>query len=729
MSIVQDEKPIKNRSGLGLENQAPVVDHHQIKLAKDLNELEAGQKISELWSTGNADRTEWLNRQQNFLATWDEFIDNEDLMRGPWTESSNLHLPVTLTAVRALHARMFAALFSVQPPFTVRPNNEAATVAIPLIEGVMQYTIREWLNYNDGVAEVMDQWLWEWITTGTAILKLRWDRRFSRYVEARDEVVIENVFDDNLKRVVQIPKTVTKEEAVTKKIFDGPVVDIVSPEDLLILGGDGDTNKADTVIHRYYHTRSEMYALADQKVFDPDVVEEILEGGLDSEYTDSASALRIDKEANSGIIQTNTAADTDRFEILEAYCKMDVNDDGLDEDVIIWVHSRSKKVLRATYLYRVFGEGYRPFAKIDFLKKRGHPYGMGVPEILYSLQKEIDAIHNLKIDYGTLSTMPFGFYRAASGMKAETLELEPGKLIPVNDPTTDVFFPNMGNRTSFADQEEATLLNYVERLVSISDINLGVIGGQGAARTATGVSAIVGENNTNLDIFIKRAQRGWRQFLRVLLQVLQRRMPKEMWIRITGEDGGFHPFLIARGDIQGRFDFDIDATSINSNKAVTREIAQQVLNLTMNPLLIQMGIVTPDNLYNACKNWVTSLDVKDFARYISKPSDLEMFLAPSQEVARVLQGMPVPVHPAMNHQAFMTYVENMMNTPEYLGLLTQEQAISVAQQYDQHAAMQEAVQRQEAQMRNLSQQQLNAAQAGAPQVSVGPATPTSGQGR
>lgn len=728
MSIIQNEKPVKNREALGEDYQAPVVDHNQIKLARELNDLEAGSKLAEVWSTGNSDRTDWLNRQQKYLATWDEFIDNEDLMRGPWTESSNLHLPITLTAVRALHARMFAALFSVQPPFSVRPQNEAATIAIPLIEGVMQYAIKEWINEYDGISETMDQWLWEWVTTGTGILKLRWSRTFSRYVEVKEETVVENVFSEEAGRIIQVPKQVAKEEPVTKKIFDGPAADLISPEDLLIVGGNGDVNRADTVIHRYYHTRSEMYALADQKIFDPDVVTEVLEGGNDSEYVDTASGLKLDKSQNSGIIQENTNADTDRFEILECYCKMDTNGDGLDEDVIVWVHSRSKKVLRATYLYRVFGEGFRPFAKIDFLKKRGHPYGIGVPEILYSLQKEVDAIHNLKVDYGTLATMPFGFYRAAAGMKAETLELEPGKLIPLNDPQTDVFFPNLGNRTAFAEQQEGTLLNYVERLISISDINLGVIGGQGATRTATGVNALVSENNVNLDIFIKRAQRGWRQFLRVMLQVLQRRMPKEMWIRITGEDGGMHPFLLQRGDIQGRFDFDIDATSVNSNKAVTREIAQQVLNLAMNPMLIQMGIVTPDNLYNACKNWVTSLDVKDFARYLTKPSDLDVFLTPMQEVARLQQGIPVPIHPAMNHQAFITYVNNMVTVPEYLGLLTEEQTIRIAQQYDQHIAMQQAIQQQEAQMRNIAQQQINAAQAGAGQVSAGPASPSSGRG-
>lgn len=725
-STIQDSKSVKNRKPLDTAEQVGLVDRLPSNLLPRLRDLNAGIKMVELWYQGNSDRTDWLTRQQKYLATWDEFIDNEDVATGPWANSSNLHLPITLTACRAMHARMYAALMSVQPPFNVKPLDEAATVAVPLVEGVMAYTLREWINYRQGISAMVDMWLWNWITQGTGLSKLRWDRTYSRYVEVYEEVIQETTVNEETGETVKRAKKVEKERPVTKRTFDGPVADVIDPEDLLIIGGEGDPDRADVVIHRYYLTRSQMYSLADQGVFDLDVVEDILDSGNDSENTDLASGLKQDKQLNSGVIQSNTNSDQDRFEILECYCKMDENGDGLDENLIIWVHSRSKKELRATYLERVLDSGMTPFAKIDFLKKRGHVYGMGIPEILYGLQKEVDAMHNIRIDFGVLSTMPFGFYRPSSGLNPAKMDLEPGKLIPVNDPQNDVFFPQLGNRTFFTTEEEGSLLAYIERLISISDINLGRISGQGAARTATGVSAIVSENNANLDIFIKRMQMGWKKFLRLLFASLQKRMPKEMWIRITGEDGKMYPFRIERNDIKFNYDFDIDANSINSNKAVTREIAQQTLNLCLNPLLIQTGIVTPDNIYEAVRDWFVSLDKKDFSKYITKPTDFDAFMTPEQEAQRIIKNIPVPLHPAMNHEGFIKYVQMLFGNDEYMGTLPQDAAVRLAEQASAHMAMMEALQQQQAQIANLQQQQINAAQAGAGQLSAGPSSPVSG---
>lgn len=734
-SVLQDSKPVKRRKPLEGINQVPLIDKYQIKLAKDLNDKNIGHKISEIWNLGNSNRTEWLSRQEDYLSEWDEFIDNSDVRNGPWEEASNIHLPITLIAVKALHARMYAALMAVQPPFTSKPLDEASTIAQPLVDGTMSYTLREWCNNYKGVDEVVDEWIWDWISTGSGLLKLRWDRRFARYVDVVESEVTEPTFatinlPDGTQRKVRkdVKRIVQRDKPVTKLVFEGPVFERILPEDLLIIGGNGDIHEADVIQHRFFMTRSELYSAADQGIFESECVDEILQGGNDTENSGPSDGLKQNRESNSGIISSNTPVDNDKFEIIESYMKIDVNDDGLDEDVIVWVHLTSRKVLRATYLHRVHKSGIKPFIKIDFMKRQGQTYGMGVPEIIYPIARELDAMHNIKVDFGILSTMPFGFYRPSSGVNPERISIEPGKLIPVNDPQNDVFFPQIGNRTVFAAEEEATLLSFIERLISISDINLGVIGRQGAARTATGVATLVSENNSNLDIFIKRMQRGWKQALRALFQVLQQRMPPEKWIRINGEDGQLYPFRISKEDIQFKYDFDIDANSANSNQAVNREIAQQILNVCSNPLYIQLGIIHPENVYQATKNWFASLGIKDFARYITKPTDQEAFLTPEQEANRIIRGIQVPVHPAMNHEGFINYVKIIFSDDNRLGLLNQKQAEDLANQASEHMKMMEALQQQEAQVRNTQQQQINASQAGPSTPSAGASSPVSGAG-
>jgi len=445
-STIQDSKPVKKRKKLADTNEVPLLDKYQIALAKKLNDDSIGEKIAEIWSVGNSNRTEWLNRQRDFLSEWDEFIDNSDVRTGPWEEASNIHLPITLIAVKALHARMYAALMAVQPPFNSKPMDEAATVAQPLVDGVMSYALREWINNFKGVEEIVDEWLWDWVSTGTGLLKLRWDRKFARFVDVMETQItepkmVEVIQEDGSKAKVRqdAVRKVQRDEAVTKLVFEGPAFDRILPEDLLIIGGNGDIHEADVIQHRFYMTRSELYSAADQAMFDPKVVEEILQGGHDSETGDVADDLKQNRQTNSGVISLDTPADHDRFQMIESYMKLDVNDDGLDEDVIVWVHLRSKKVTRATYLHRVHKSGIKPFVKIDFMKRQGQTYGMGVPEIMYPIARELDAMHNIKVDFGILSTMPFGFYRPASGVNPQKIEIEPGKLIPLNDPQNDVF--------------------------------------------------------------------------------------------------------------------------------------------------------------------------------------------------------------------------------------------------------------------------------------------------
>src|SRR5690606_14024492 len=171
----------------------------------------------------------------------------------------------------------------------------------------------------------------------------------------------------------------------------------------------------------------------------------------------------------------------------------------------------------------------------------------------------------------------------------------------------------------FFQTEEQVLMQHVERLTAINDINTATLGRQGAARTATGVSQLVAENSANLDIFIKRMQRGWRQALRVLWQMLQQRLPDGTEFRVTGRDGREYFRRVNRMMIQQRVDFYLESASANSNRMIQLEQTMQVLAQMMNPLFLQLQIVKPDNMYEALKDYFQALGKKDYNRFISRP--------------------------------------------------------------------------------------------------------------
>lgn len=712
MSVINkdQERVNEGRKDVLKDVDASLKDQIPKKLLKKVKELGVGEKVRQLYYTGNANRALWLERQQAYLADWDEFL--ESTSQGAFEGSSSLHIPMPLIVAKTLHARFLQALLGIDPPFTVRPRTEAVVDRTAMVQEVMEYCIKEWANCYQGAYEAIDQWLWDWVTTGCGVLKLRWDVEYTRFVDVvtTQEPTAPIVELDEAGNEVLVPqfKPVEKEVSVTKKKFEGPVFEPVMNEDFVIIGGKGNPQQADACIHRMFLTASELWTLVDRKVFDADAVEKIIKGGRDSYAGSEQSSIKYQRAHYAGKADINSETELDRYEILECYLKMDVDGSGINSDIVVWVHNRSGEVARATYLYRINKAGERPFFKIDFQKRAGQDYGVGIVEMMHPLSKEMDAMHNMRVDFGMISTMPFGFYRPTSNIDPETINLEPGALIPVDNPQADVYFPQMGNRSSFGFQEEAALQQMIERLTGISDLSLGVLGAQGAARTATGTRAILGEASANLDVYLRRMNLGWKKALECLLHMLQQRLPDGFGFRLTGEDGGnYWAYIKERNDIEGDFDFEVAPNTSSSNKSIQIENAQQMLQLTGNPLDIQLGIISPQGRYEALKAYAASIGVKDHGKYLQAPRIPRIF-TPQEEVNRLLRGVPTPVTPEGDHEGYIKYFEYLTSNPQILGQYSQEEVLVLAQQAQQHAQMQQALEEQAAQMRNAQQMQMNA---------------------
>lgn len=681
-------------------------------LVKKANELELGKKMQTSWLQHKS-HVEANQQRMEVLQNWDEYIDDFDM---GYDGTSNIHLPLPMIVLKTFHARMFQALFAVDPPFSVRAMQEAYQDDVDMVYGLMAWTLKEWCNYNEGVEAVADRWLWNWCAFGSAVLKLRWDCRYTRYIDVEDiylkgpssyEVIIDP--DTGSVQEIEKPSVIRsqRERAVTEKTFEGPCIEFVPKEDIAIIGGK-DIQTCDMVIHRTYLTADQLQTEALRKVFDQDLVDEMINGGPHSESGKPGQSIKQDREVTSGIQTLDIPEDQDRYEILECYVEVDVNNDGLNESVILWVDNNSGAVLRATYIHRVLRGGKRPFANIEFIPREGHAYAMGLLELIHPISVELDMIHNIKVDIGIMAAQPIGFYRAATGMDPIKLRIKPGDLIPVDDPGSHVFFPNLGDRSGFFKDEEAILMQHIERLTSINDINTATLGRQGAARTATGVSALVSENSANLDIFIKRMQRGWRQVLRVLWQMLQQRLPDGTEFRITGRDGREYFQRVNRMNIQQRVDFYIEATSANSNRMVQLEQSMQVLAQCMNPLFLQIGIIKPSGIYEALKDYFQHLGKKDYARFIERPQGVTRQLTAEEELARIVAGKKVQITPDMDHEGFAKLAELMLANEEAVSYYGAAGVEAIKAQKSQHEALQKSMEAQAGQIAQANQQQNNA---------------------
>jgi len=690
---------------------APLRDQIPEKLAEKLASLNVGTKLVNVWRQGNIARQTYLDRTRKMLVDYDEFID--PIYSSPTEWSSTLHLPISLTHAKTFHARMFSAIFAQDPPFTMNARSAPNQDRAPLIQDLMRYAVKDWANEYQGVEETVDRWLWDWVVRGSGILKARWLRKFTKFEDVEEvfELDTELRADNPLGETQEVPiqRKVERINQTTITTFQGPELMRVAPEDLVIIGGEGDPQRADHVIQPEMLTSTELHSLADQGIFKKEAVKAVIDSGDDFRSEDVGSDIKQEQALIAGMEYEPVVA-TNRYKILECYTKIDIDRSGIGSDVIVWVHVKSGTILRATYLWRVNKNGRRPYFKADFYKRPGQEWGVGIIELMWTITQEIDAIHNIRIDTGLITSIPWGFFDPGTSMRKDKLPIEPGALLPLSDPTRNVLFPNLGNRTGFGLQEESLLNTVLERLTSINDLTLGTNAGQGVLRTATGVRQSAGETNANLDIFLRRINRAWKQALTYIFQMLQDKVPEGLQFRVTGDDGSsFWREIKTREDIKGMFDFELEPNSANSNPQIRLSNASQVYQLTQNPLDFQLGIITPTERFESIKNLLQAMGIRDFGRFIRKPVTPPRIFTPLELANRILAGVDEPLTPEQDLQGFISWVDNAMGNDEILGQFDEMQVRALIAKKNQAQAMSSALQEMAAQTRNAQQIQTNTA--------------------
>jgi hypothetical protein len=712
--------------------KASLRDQIPKKLLRKLNDMEVGQLVAELWHVGNSNRQEWLHVQNKLLQEFEEFM--APIYSAPYAWSSTLHLPVSYTICRTFHSRMNSALLSMDPPFTVVARKEANSDRAPLVQEVMRYAFKDWANCYKGVEEPIDSWIWRWVTSGRGIVKYGWEERFSRFMDvvevSKPGPPQHDVDAEGNPITIPTVRKVEEERERVIPIFQGPSVSPIQVEDLLMIGGDGDVDVADAVIEQQFLTASDLWTFVDRDIFDRDAVEAVIAGGPDNKAADQTGLIKQERSTINREGSLDVTHDLDRYRVLEAYIRKDIDGSGINSDLVVWVAANTRKILRATYLHRISKSGRRPYALIDFHRRTDTSMPIGLVELTYTLAKEIDTQHNMRVDFGLLSTLPFGFYRASSSMQAEQMPLEPGALIPLDNPQSDVYFPNLGNRTAFGFQEEQSLYSFIERMTSVSDLSLGVLGSQGAARTASGARIVANESNTNLDIYLRRLNRGFKKLLRGLFEMIQDRIPPGFEFRLLGDDGQqYFAMIHDRAELAGMYDFELEGSSASSNKQIQVDNAQQLYQVTQNPLDLQLGLITPIERFEAIRAYLQALGIKNWSKFLRKPAASRLY-TPEEVANRVLAGQPMQLDPTQDLQGIISYIEYLFEHDDLLGQFTQEQAVALERKRMEAAQLMEAMQAAAAQQANAQQMQMNAAMSqqqtgggGAPPAS----TPVPGQ--
>lgn len=669
-----------------------------IKKKEDRKEL--GNLVYDMWMEDNRDRSQWLAELPKWLDAYQGRPQKKDL---PWEDASNLFVPMTATAVDAIHPRLMAALFKPTPVASFRAQEPSDIELAKKNEVFLDYVARE----ECGLFPLADRFLLNTLIYGIQVVKASYEIETKQQrvkhefpidtdpIQAIEAILEgEKAYADAIKRLTdeeyevvmkgrKVKLDVEKSEdylcIYTEReeiISDQVVVDLINPEDISF---DSDCpynlQKADHIIERYFLTLDQLKRKVKNKLFDASKEElKRIEEGQTSDISsdDETISIKEFRENITGARETwKESAPYEKVELLDAYIQYDIDDDGYDEDIIVTIPVEHPDIiLRIHRLEEVYAHGKRPFTLFYFNPISKTVWAQGLPQMVEALQTEINIIHNQRNDAGQLNNTPYGWYVPSAGMPKERIPLVPGFMNPVGD-VNQVKLHQPGQFHVWPFQEEQLLYTLFERRTKVSDLTLGRAGeNQGASRTATGVNALNAQQATGFDIVIRRIQEGWKSLLQQILALYREYMPDDKFVRITGKYGD-PDYIINRSDLTSKMDMVFTGNSLNTDREIERNtttfLAQSVMSPASLGFGLQLQIFDPASVAEWYRHLFEVFDVPNIERIIKIPKMPKTY-SPEEIMNRLMAGEKIRPKQGEEHDEVIQIIQGYLQSPKAMTL-------------------------------------------------------------
>jgi len=222
-------------------------------------------------------------------------------------------------------------------------------------------------------------------------------------------------------------------------------------------------------------------------------------------------------------------------EILEQHTYLDLDEDGYTEPYIVTLDRSSQKVVRIVKRFESVNvvreenkiisiKANEYFTKYGFIPSPdGGFYDLGWGVLLGPISHSIDSLINQLVDSGTLSNMQSGFLGRGIRMRRGEVRFKPGEWKNVDSTGDDIrknVFPvpvREPSQTLF--QLLGLLIEYGERISSVTDIMSGISPGQNQPATTT--MALLEQGQKVFTGVFKRIHRGMRSEFRKLYELNQ----------------------------------------------------------------------------------------------------------------------------------------------------------------------------------------------------------------
>jgi len=502
----------------------------------------------------------------------------------PWPNCSNISTGSVPTHCKIMHAKLFPAVWN-ENNVHWKPAEKNDVQNTDNVSKLMRWVTRQELD----IQNLIDDGLWDFVTNGTIALKTRWETEYRTVADMKDNVL-------------------TYRDIAHEKV----AVDNVSIDEVYLPDLWEGVDKSEFIGQNIYNKLIDIEDLVDRNIFVGDGLKEKLIPHLDERVKDS---LGMKKKSIEGTDANVVASrNTLPVRLVEFYCKWRIK--GEMKESVFTIGYESGTYLSGKPLSAVSRIGKRPWTIKQFIKRTGSPYGIGLPELMRGLAKELDAIHNQRIDAGSISIAPFGFYRAGSALQPSNIQIAPGVMVPV-DNIQDVNIPNIQFNPIASFQEERIIIECIEKLTTTSAYQMGRESNVVKSRaTATGTMALINQGEQSYTILGMRAQDMIADLMTKILQAYQMWMPSGFAKNILGADSKpvFKEGLTPE-EIAGSYDCYMTLDTTSGNMGMERQANGALVE--MYPTL--MTLAQEPRGYRIAADFIKSLGKVDVESYLGKP--------------------------------------------------------------------------------------------------------------
>lgn len=567
----------------------------------------------------------------------------------PFVGCANLRMPTIETKLRKLKASLANTVFGIRPVVQVIPTPSGTFENAQKIEKWLDHLIMEKTDTKNKIIIGIDQSL----EKGWICLKPYWSYEEVTRIEnaSLDDLSISDVekihsvntsteelaqmlvsyfqadVTDNVKNVNMTAIRKAAEEIhsgasevkvnlqeVTK---NNPDMDVCMDERIYVGTDSGyDPQGCQWIIHEFFMPLDTVKKNAQIKGWDTKGVTEIW---AMKQVNLNQRNIQIVKDFREGIMRLQTPDEL--VMIWEAYCWYDIDGDGEKEKVVATLAPDFLKVLRKSTL--PFYNQKWPFVKLfyELCDDRWFSH-RGIPEMIEDIVKEIDIQHMQKIDSQTIRNSPMFLYR--SGMiNNKTVQFIFGQGLPVNGmtPLTDVMMPmnNTNQQAEFSYKDEQMILeSKVEELLGQVDFTLQSMINKRQPRTLGEVNQQVQSSQMTFSLDASLYKGQIEELFNWYWDLWCQYGNDEEEFAYFGKDG-WEKIRLNREEVKGKYKITVRGNDQNTNPQVRLQKSQAILQQMDNPLLSQMGVITPINVANALKNMYQLLDIENWQELVTFP--------------------------------------------------------------------------------------------------------------